>query len=348
MLNLCRAAILNKIGAELEIADVEIPPLSRGQVLVKLLYSGVCRSQLMEINGGRGKDPWLPHMLGHEGSGIVEKIGPGVTRFSAGDPVIAGWMKTDGLEGVLPRYRLGKRLINAGRITTFSNYSIISENRLVLKPAILDFKQAVLFGCAIPTGAGLVINEIAPSVNTNTCLIGLGGVGMAALMSLISIGVKNIIVVDTSANKLKFAKALGASHTLDPNTTDIKAEVQYLFPDGVDICIESAGLSSTIELGLDLVREHGGELIFASHPPDNQKISIKPHDLISGKRIRGSWGGGCEPVRDVPKFTKMLVNADMPLSDLVTNVYSLSSINSAIHDLEMGRVMRPIIDLWSE
>lgn len=348
MHNLCQAAILSRVGAKLDIADVEVPQLERGQVLVKLLYSGVCRSQLMEINGWRGKDPWLPHMLGHEGSGIVEEIGSGVTRFSKGDPVIAGWMKTDGLEGAPPKYRWGEHIVNAGRVTTFSNYSIISENRLVMKPAILDFKQAVLFGCAIPTGAGLVVNEIAPSSTTKICIIGLGGIGIAALMSLISIGIKNIIAVDKSANKLEFAKTLGVPHTLNPNNADIKAEIQYLFPGGVDVCIEAAGLSSTIELGLDLVRVHGGELVFASHPPENQKISIRPHDLISGKRIRGSWGGGCKPVQDVPKFSKMLVNAGMPISDLVRDVYSLSCINDAIHDLEMGRVMRPIIDLWSK
>jgi len=348
MANLCRAAILNEIGTELEIADVELPSLSKGQVLVKLLYSGVCRSQLMEIRGGRGDDPWLPHMLGHEGSGIVEEIGPGVTRFSKGDEVVAGWMKTDGLEGAPPKYRLGNRIVNAGRVTTFSNYSIISENRLVLKPMILNFKQAVLFGCAIPTGAGLVLNEIAPPANANICLIGLGGVGMAALMTLVSVGISNIVAIDTSSIKLEFAKSLGVPHALNPNVDDVRTKIKNIFPNGADICIESAGHSSTIELGFDLVRLRGGELIFASHPPDNQKISIKPHDLISGKRIRGSWGGKCEPCRDVPKLSKILIDAGMPLSELVANVYPLSSINDAIHDLERGQVMRPIIDLWSE
>ena len=348
MVNLCRAAILNEVGTKLEIANVEMPCLSRGQVLVKLLYSGVCRSQLMEIKGGRGDDPWLPHMLGHEGSGIVEEVGPGVTRFSRGDEVIAGWMKTDGLEGPPPKYRWGERTVNAGAVTTFSSYSIISENRLVLKPVILDFKQAVLFGCAIPTGAGLVLNEVMPPANANICLIGLGGIGMAALMTLLSVGASNIIAIDTSVNKLEFAKILGVPHVFNPNLDDIRTEVKNLFPNGADICIESAGQVSTIELGFDLIRMRGGELIFASHPPENQKISLKPHDLISGKRIRGSWGGESAPSRDVPRFSKILVDAGMPLSDLVANVYPLTSINDAIRDLERGQVMRPIIDLWNE
>jgi len=348
MANLCRAAILNKIGTKLVIADVEMPPLSRGQVLVKLLYSGVCRSQLMEIKGGRGDDPWLPHMLGHEGSGIVEEVGPGATKFSKGDEVIAGWMRTDGLEGAPPKYRWGERIVNAGRVTTFSRYSIISENRLVLKPVILDFKQAVLFGCAIPTGAGLVLNEIAPPINAKICLVGLGGIGMAALMTLLSLRVSNIIAIDRSLGKLEFAKSLGVPYVLNPNDGDIRTEVKRLFPNGADICIESAGHSSTIELGFDLIRMRGGELIFASHPPDNQKISLRPHDLICGKRIRGSWGGKCDPGRDVSRFSKILVDAGMPISDLVASVYPLSSINDAIHDLEKGEVMRPIIDLWCE
>ena len=344
----CRAAILNEIGKKLEIADVEIPDLSSGQVLVKIHYSGVCRSQLMEMNGGRGDDPWLPHMLGHEGSGTVEEIGPNVTRFSRGDDVIAGWIKTDGLEGASPKYKWGSRIVNAGKVTTFSNYAIISENRLVHKPAVIDFKQAVLFGCAIPTGAGLVINEISPPSNAKICLIGLGGVGLAALMTLIALGIENIIVIDTSATKLKLAKTLGARCMLDPNVVDVRAEVQKEFCGGADICIESAGLSSTIELGLDLVKVFGGELIFASHPPDNQKISIKPHDLISGKRIRGTWGGRCDPNKDIPKFSKLLFDSGMPLSDLTADIYPLSSINEAICDLEKGKVMRPIIDLWDD
>ena len=348
MANHCRAAILNRIGAKLEIAEVEIPPLTRGQVLVKMLYSGLCRSQLMEIKGGRGNDQWLPHMLGHEGSGIVEAIGPGVTRFSKGDEVIAGWMKTDGLEGEPPKYKWGERIVNAGRVTTFSNYSVISENRLVLKPEILNFKQAVLFGCAIPTGAGLVLNEIVPSAHVNICLIGLGGIGMAALMALVSVRISNIIAIDTSVNKLNFAKSLGVPHVLNPKYDDIRKDVKNLFPNGADICIECAGHGSTIELGFDLVKFHGGELIFASHPPDNQTISLKPHDLISGKKIRGSWGGECDPCRDVPKFSSMLVEAGMPISDLVADVYPLSSINNAFQDLDRGRVMRPIIDLWNE
>ena len=348
MADLCRAAILRKLKSDLEIVNLEIPELSTGQVLVRLLYSGVCRSQLMEISGGRGDDPWLPHMLGHEGSGIVEKTGPGVTRFSAGDEVIAGWLKTDGLEGQPPKYKWGNHVVNAGRVTTFSNYAVISENRLVRKPSVLDFKQAVLFGCAIPTGAGLVVNEIAPAITSRVCLIGLGGIGLAALMALVSMGVRNIVVVDTSRDKLEFAKSLGVGQTLNPKDVDIRTAVSELFEGGADVCIESAGLAATIELGFDLVRKQGGELIFASHPPDDQRISLKPHDLISGKKIRGSWGGECDPGRDVPKFSKMLVSAGMPLAEMVTDVYPLSSINQAISDLEKGKVMRPLIDLWHE
>ena len=216
------------------------------------------------------------------------------------------------------------------------------------KPTVLDFKQAVLFGCAIPTGAGLVINEIAPSTNAKICLIGLGGVGLAALMTLIALGIENIIAIDTSATKLTLAKSLGVRCALDPNAVDVKAKVHKEFCGGADICIESAGLSSTIELGLDLVKVLGGELIFASHPPDNQKISIKPHDLISGKRIRGSWGGACDPNTDIPKFSKLLFDSGMPLSDLTADIYPLSLINEAISDLEKTKVMRPIIDLWND
>ena len=148
------AAILTKLNEPLEVMEIEIPPLLRGQVLVKVLYSGVCRSQVMEVSGGRGEDQWLPHLLGHEGSGIVVSVGEGVTKVSPGDGVILGWVKGVGLEAAGAIYKSKNKVINSGRVTTFCNYTIASENRLVIKPAELPFDTAVLFGCALPTGAG--------------------------------------------------------------------------------------------------------------------------------------------------------------------------------------------------
>ena len=158
-MNISRAAVLEKLGQPLVIKNIELPPLLPGQILVKVLFSGVCRSQLMEVRGKRGNDPWLPHLLGHEGSGIVLAIGKDVTKVKIDDEVILGWIKGEGLDAPGAKYRCGKQIINSGGVTTFCNYTIVSENRLVKKPIGLEFDTAVLFGCALPTGAGMVLNE---------------------------------------------------------------------------------------------------------------------------------------------------------------------------------------------
>jgi S-(hydroxymethyl)glutathione dehydrogenase/alcohol dehydrogenase len=336
------AAVLAKLNQPLEIRKIEIPPLLPGQVLVKVLYSGVCRSQLMEIKGGRGEDPWLPHLLGHEGSGIVVSIGAGVTKVAPGDGVILGWVKGAGLEAAGAIYRSQNEFINSGRVTTFSNYTIASENRLVIKPAELAFDTAVLFGCALPTGAGMVINELKPLPAESIALIGLGGIGLSALIALNALGLEKIIAIDISDEKLSFAKSLGATHLINPNNVDVNKKILELTGCGVDICIESGGQIKTIELGFSIIK-NTGKLLFASHPPNGEVIKISPHELIGGKKISGSWGGGSTPDIDIPAMFELFNNTKIPLNALLTKTYPLESINAALNDLENGKVFRPLI-----
>ncbi len=337
-----RAAVLKNIGEPLEVCDLEILDLLKGQVLVKILYSGVCRSQLMEIRGDRGEDPWLPHLLGHEGSGIVISVGEGVTKVKPGDEVILGWIKGEGLDAPGAQYKSGDQVINSGRVTTFCNYSVVSESRVVKKPECLPFDEAVLFGCALPTGAGMVLNEINPSEDESVIVLGLGGIGLSALMSLHALGIKNLIAADISEEKLKMAKKLGASHcinTIDKNFSNL---IKKLTAGGADFCIESAGLVSTIELGFSLIKS-GGKLLFASHPPEGEVIRLEPHELISGKKIAGSWGGASQPDRDIPRMFSLFQLAKTPLDMLLTKRYQLEQINEALDDLASGRVFRQLI-----
>ena len=337
------AAVLEELGKPLSIKSIDTPPLLRGQVLVKVLYSGVCRSQLMEAKGKRGADNWLPHLLGHEGSGIVQEIGEGVTKIKAGDEVILGWVKGDGLEASGAKYTCGDQIINSGCVTTFSNYSIVSENRLVKKPISLPFDIAVLFGCALPTGAGMVLNELKPSIDLSTIILGLGGIGLSALMALKALNLRTIIAVDISDEKLSLAKELGATHIFNSMSTNIKQDIQKLTDGGADRCIESAGKVTTIELGFSLIRKNGGKLLFASHPPDGEMIRIAPHELISGKSIEGSWGGASMPDQDIPIIHALFQKEDIPLGVLITKRYKLEDINEAFNDLETGQVFRPLI-----
>lgn len=343
MIKLTRAAILDELGAPLVVKDIELPELLIGQVLVKILFSGVCRSQVMEVRGGRGNDPWLPHLLGHEGSGIVVAIGEGVTKVKAGDEVILGWVKGEGLDAPGAKYKCGEQVINSGRVTTFSNYSIISENRVVKKPAGLSFDTAILFGCALPTGAGMILNELKPPPDSSVVVLGLGGIGLSALIALKAIGVKLIIAIDISEEKLELAKQLGATHVFNSVSEGFRQAVLELTKGGADMCVESGGQVSTIELGFSLIRKSGGKLLFASHPSEGEMIRLAPHELISGKQIAGSWGGATSPDRDIPRMFELFQGANIPLGSLLTTRYSLDQINDALDDLEAGRVFRPLI-----
>ena len=172
-----KAAILEQLNSPLVIKDIEIPSLAPGQVLVKLAYSGVCQSQLMEIKGKRGDDKFLPHLLGHEGSGVVMEIGESVTKVRPGDKVILGWIKGSGLNvnGAIYKSYDGKN-VNSGGVTTFNEYSVVSENRCTILPGGVPMDIAVLFGCAIPTGAGIVMNTLKPYTGSSIAIWGLGGI----------------------------------------------------------------------------------------------------------------------------------------------------------------------------
>ena len=340
-----KAAVLFELNKPLAIRTLKRRPLESGQVFVKILYSGVCRSQLMEVSGFRGEDRWLPHLLGHEGSGVVEDVGPDVKKFKKGDEVILSWIKGNGIEAQGAIYDSDDAVINSGKVTTFSNYSVVSENRLTKKPKNLGFDAAILFGCALPTGAGMVMNELDVNFESSVVVVGLGGIGLSAIAMLLSLKIKNIMAVDISAKKLDLVESWGVNHTIDASKPNIKELVEEIFPDGADYCIESAGRVSTIELGFSLVNKNKGKLLFASHPPEGEKIRLSPHELISGKSISGSWGGAIDPDRDIPILYHNFISADFPLDSLLTKPYSLSDINKALEDLESGKVLRPLIKM---
>ncbi len=337
------AAVLFDTNRQLEICTIDLPELERGQVLVEVSYSGVCRSQLMEVTGQRGEDKWLPHLLGHEGCGKVLSVGEDVTKVAAGDLVILGWIKGDGIDAAPAQYRYNDQIINSGCVTTFSNHTVVSENRLIRLPEGLPMDVGVLFGCALPTGAGIVFNEIKPTIDDVVAIVGLGGIGLSALMACVNIGVETIIAIDLSKDKLELARKFGATHTVNSKHENVDQWVQAHQPQGIDFCVEAAGHVSTIEMGFRLIKTGGGLLVFASHPPEGDNITLPPHDLIRGKKIQGSWGGACFPDNDVPKLSRSYLDGKLPLDDLITSHYRLEQINMALADLAAGKVFRPLI-----
>jgi len=341
-----KAAILEKLNSPLIIREIDTFPLLGGQVLVKLAYSGVCHSQLMEARGKRGDDNYLPHLLGHEGSGIVVQVGDGVLKVKPGDKVILGWIKGNGLNVNGAKYNCNGHIINSGSVTTFNEYSVVSENRCTILPEGIPMDIAVLFGCAIPTGAGIITNTIQPKKGSTIAIFGLGGIGLSALMATMLFDCSKVIVIDVQNEKLGLALEIGATHTINPLEEDpLKAIARITNGENVDYSVEATGLARIIELAFNVIKRNGGLCVFASHPEHGEKISLDPFELICGKQIKGSWGGMSNPDIDIPKFAELYKKGKLPLEKLISKRYKLSEINDALDDLENKRVGRPLIEI---
>ncbi|MGB5793484.1 zinc-binding dehydrogenase [Poseidonibacter sp.] len=341
-----KAAVLNNTNKPLNIENIKFNTLQEGQVLVEIAYSGVCHSQLMEVRGKRGVDAWLPHLLGHEATGIVKNIGAGVSKVQIGDRVVLGWIKGDGIDAACASYTNGDKIINSGKVTTFNEFSVVSENRLVKLDKNIPLDIGVLFGCAIPTGAGIVINEIKPKSNTSIAIFGLGGIGLSSLMATKLFNFEKIIAIDIEDKKLELAKEFGATHVINSKTQDVSKMIQELTSNqGLDYAVEATGLCRIIEIAFKNVKNAGGLCVFASHPQNGDLIKLDPFDLICGKQIKGSWGGDCNPDRDLPKFFELYNQGKLPLEKLLEKRYTLDEINQALNDLENREVTRPLIEI---
>lgn len=343
---LIKAAVLVELGEPLIIMDdVKIPELQFGQVLVKVEYAGVCHSQLMEAKGKRGEDAWLPHMLGHEGTGEVIALGDGVKLVQAGDAVVLGWIKGDGINAAGAKYPTESGItINSGCVTTFSNYTVVSENRLVKLPEGTPKDIGVLYGCALPTGAGIILNEVKPTNKSTIVVFGMGGIGISALIAANLYQPKKLIAIDIEDSKLELATEMGATDVINASNGNVVDEVLKMTDGlGVDFAVEAAGLTSTIEDAFQMVKKGGGRCIFASHPASGEKIKLDPFDLISGKSIEGSWGGSSKPNRDVSILGKFYREGKLNLQKLLSHTYTLDDINIALDDLEKRKIVRALI-----
>ena len=342
------AAVLVNTGKPLQLVhDIVMPKPAAGQLLVKIKNSGICHSQIMEADGGRGEDKFLPHMLGHEAVGEIIDIGPNVSKFAPGEMAILGWIKGEGYDAGSSVYfspSIGK--INAGAVTTFSNFALVSENRAYKMPHNTPEHLAFLYGCALPTGAGLVLNELNIGQNASIVVYGLGGIGLSALMACQQKSPAKLIAIDIEPSKLVLAKELGASDTINASDPELNNKILSLTGGkGCDFAIEAAGGVDTIEKAFSLIKREGGELIFASHPKAGQRISLDPFELISGKKIKGSWGGGSKPDQDIPLLDKLYCQKKLKLEKLAGKSYRLSQINEAMDEVRQRRATRASISL---
>ncbi len=344
-----KAAILARNNAPLVIDEIRFEgPLRPGQVLVRIHYSGICGKQLEEITGARGPDLYLPHLLGHEGSGVVVDAGEGVRKVRPGDPVVLHWMKGSGMEAEPPLYTRAGARVNAGRITTFNTYGVISENRLTPLPKGADLKAACLLGCAVPSGVGAVLNDACLRPNESVAVFGCGGVGLNAIQGAALVNGAPIIAVDRIAGSLELARRLGASHVIDSASADVLGEIREITRgEGASCVIVAAGNPEIIELAVQ-ASSVPGTVLLVGVPPAGTSIRVDPFAIHFNRRLIGSYGGSTIPDRDIPRYWDWYGCGRLKLDPLITEVVPLDRIQEAIRSKMAGKPGRSVVVMPKE
>jgi S-(hydroxymethyl)glutathione dehydrogenase/alcohol dehydrogenase len=344
-----RAAILSELQQPLLVEEIESPPLRFGQVLVKVRCSGVCGAQLNEIAGAKGPDRFLPHLLGHEASATVVEVGEGVSTVAAGDHVVCHWRKGTGLQAPPPVYTSERfPQVNAGWVTTFSEYAIVSENRVTPVPADFDPELAALFGCAVTTAMGVLNNDARLGIGESIAIFGAGGVGLSLVQLAAMVAAHPIIAIDLHESKLELARALGATHTIDARDANALDEIRSLVgPDGVDVAIETTGATDVIETAYEATSPHGRVVLVGVPSRDGRRPSLYTLPLHFDKVLTGSEGGSSHPDTDIPKLVRLAEAGKLTGNGLVSKRYGLDQINDAIDDLRNGSVAGRSV-VWME
>tara|TARA_B100000401_G_C52775110_1_gene705266 strand:+ start:524 stop:1555 length:1032 start_codon:yes stop_codon:yes gene_type:complete len=342
-----KAAILIAQRENLIVEDIELPTsLDVGQVLVKLKFSGICGTQLGEIDGVKGKDKYIPHLLGHEGSGIVQDIGPGVQTVKVGDSVVLHWKKGTGIQSAPPKYRWKGKDINAGWVTTFNSQAIISENRCTTIPDDFPKEEAALFGCAVTTGFGVVENNAKLKMGESVVIFGAGGIGLNIIQAAKLVSAWPIIGVDIHENRLDLAKKLGATHIINASKEDPFEKIKEILKSRqLDVFIDNTGIPKIIQHGYEIVNQEG-RVVLVGVPKHGNNINIFSLPLHFGKSISGSFGGECKPDQDIPRYMELCKQGVWNMKGLISQRFKLDEINLAIDSMRKGKTAgRVIIEL---
>jgi len=342
-----KAAILNETGKDLVVADIQMPSsLDFGQVHVKIHFSGICGAQINEIDAAKGPDKFLPHLLGHEGSGTVLRTGAGVKRVKAGDRVVLHWRPSGGLQCEPPAYDWNGRKVNAGWVTTFNDEAIISENRLTVIPPDFDLRLAPLFGCAVTTALGVVNNDAQVRIGQSMVIIGVGGVGLNIAQMGAMVSAWPIIAVDVNDAKVAMALKWGATHAFNSRTQpDFLERIRSLVgKEGADVVIDTTGNARVIEAAYDLTHPDG-KTILVGVPRKDDKATLYTLPLHFKKVLKGSHGGSCCPDHDIPRLIRLMDQGRMRLDGLVTHEFPLERINDALRVFRSGEAGRILINM---
>jgi alcohol dehydrogenase len=369
-----RAAVLHEMGKPrpyaasqpLAIEELELEGPGPGEVLVRVEAAGLCHSDLSVINGDRPRP--LPMALGHEAAGVVEATGPNVTDLAPGDHVVLVFVPSCGrcprctegrpalcepgsaanaagsLISGARRLRLGGREVHHHvGVSAFADHAVVSRNSLVRVEQSLPFDQAALFGCAVLTGVGAVVNTARVPAGATVAVVGLGGVGLNALLACRLVGATAIVAVDLQDDKLALARQLGATHTVNAGEPNCVEQVRDATGGGVDVAFEMAGSVRAMDVAYRITRR-GGRTVSAglSHP--DHDFSLKHVTLVAEERtIQGSYIGSCVPVRDVPRFVALHRGGQLPVDRLLGERIGLAELNAAFDRLASGQAVRQIL-----
>ena len=336
-----KSAILVESKKPLVVADIDLPDkLDAGQVLVKLHYSGICGAQINEIDAVKGPDKFLPHLLGHEGSGIVQKIGPGVTTVEEGDHVVLHWRPSRGIQSSTPKYSWNGKQVNAGWVTTFNEQAVVSENRLTVIPKDFDMRIAPLFGCSVTTAFGVVNNDAKIKVGQSVVIIGIGGVGLNIAQAAKMVSAHPIVGVDLLEQKLEMGSKFGLTHLVvgeDHKVNDTICDI--VGAQGADVVIETTGNARVIEQAYELTHPDG-KTILVGVPKKGDNISIYSLPLHFNKVLTGSHGGDAVPDIDIPRYIRLMKSDNMALNGIITHEFALEEVNEAMELVRSGEAGR--------
>lgn len=369
-----RAAVLRATGAARPYADsrplsietVVLDPPAPGEVRVAIKAAGLCHSDLSVINGDRPRP--LPMALGHEAAGVVEALGQGVTDLAIGDHVVMVFMPSCGHcnpcaegrpalcepgAGANGRGELltgGRRIHHDGQdlnhhlgCSAFAERAVVSRRSLVKIDPALGFEEAALFGCAVLTGVGAVVNTAQIRAGQSSVVVGLGGVGLASVLGALASGASPVIAVDLSEDKLALARTLGAVQTVNAADPDAVDQVRALTDGGADFVFEMAGSIRALESAWKMTRR-GGTTITAGLPPPDAALPVNVVSLVGEERtLKGSYIGTCVPSRDIPRYVALYRQGRLPVDRLMSGTIALDDINTGFDRLHAGEVVRLVV-----
>ena len=331
-----KAAILEQIDAPLSVREVELTELKFGQVLVKVLVSGLCGAQLHEIKGHKGNAKFLPHLMGHEGCGIVEEIGLGVTTVEPGDKVVMHWRPGSGIESPFPNYVLDGKTISSGKVTTLNEYSIVSENRITKIPYDTPSVLAAMLGCSLTTALGIIDNECDLKFGESVGILGCGGVGLNLIQAAKMKNASPIYAVDINQEMCDLSTEMGA---------DVFANSIRHLPTTMDVIIDTSGVPEVISDAYDRLSP-SGRLILVGQPTPGKSVEL-PNAVSmfdgSGKSIRATQGGRTDPEKDIPRYIKLALRGSLDYESLHTDTFFLDEVNEAFDLLRSGNAGRIMI-----